>query len=157
MGYIIFDLDNCISDDAWRIPKIDWHHDCPSERYHRYHLLSGFDELKNRQLLDQWSNHGVLISTARPKTYSAITQEWLKRSGVDPVAIFMRPTDDHAHSVDLKRRHLTALLSFLDADISEILAAYDDRADVVSMYRDQGVPAVQVQIHDVCAYTNPNR
>lgn len=155
MGYTIFDLDNCISNDGWRIPFIDWHHDDPAVRYHRYHLLSAFDELENASLLPSGDDH-LVIFTARPKAYAASTQEWLRRKGLDPVALFMRPAGDHAHSLDLKRRHLLAMFSMFDADASEIVAAYDDRHDVVQMFKDHGLNAHQVQTHDVDAYTNPN-
>lgn len=154
--YAIFDLDNTISDDGWRIQHIDWSKNNPFERYHTYHLLAGFDALGNRDLLHSFGeNTQIVVFTARPEFYAPITREWLERNGVDYCAILMRPTDDHSPSVDLKRRQLLKFFDMMGTQPSDILCAYDDRKDVVQMYRDHGVNGRLTSIHNVCAYSNP--
>lgn len=39
----------------------------------------------------------------------------------------------------------------------EIVAAYDDRNDVIAMYKKYHINAHLRSIHDVCAYTQPKK
>ena len=154
--YIIFDLDNCLSDDGWRIPYIDWAYEDPTARYHRYHLLAAWDEVGNGQLFES-SPHHVVVFTARPQAYVAITNEWLRRSGIEPVAVYMRPPGDHTHSATLKRRFLYRFFELFQCGPEQVECAYDDRPDVVKMFKAEGVNAHLTKLHTVCAYTNPNK
>lgn len=154
MTFIILDLDNTVANDAWRIPKIDWAEDDPFKRYHRYHQLSSFDEAGNRDLFDG-TPHDVIIMTARPVHYHAQTEEWLLRQGIDPAIIMMRNNGDHTHSRELKRRQFLSLWEAHNIAVENIACAYDDREDVVDMYRNFGVNAEVRSIHNICAYTNP--
>lgn len=156
--YAIFDLDNTIADDAWRIKNIDWSKAHPFERYHPYHMLSAFDRLGNEELLSGLpSDTQIVVFTARPEFYSSITQEWLERNNVAYELLLMRPNDDHAHSLELKKRQLYKFLENWAVDPSEVHVAYDDREDVVQMYRQHDIHAIRAPIHNVCAYTNPRR
>lgn len=155
MSCIILDLDNCIADDAWRIPKINWQKENPLDRYHDYHSLSGFDELGNEDILARHALDEIIIFTARPVVYHAVTEEWLRRKGVDYDYLVMRNLNDHRHSLELKRTMLRWLPDVYDIPLESIVAAYDDRPDVVAMYKAEGIPAFQREIHNVCAYTKP--
>ena len=64
---IVFDMDNCISDDEWRISKINLEGRTPFERYHHYHSLAGFDRLQNRWLIESYSEEEIVIITSRPE------------------------------------------------------------------------------------------
>ena len=151
---IILDLDNCIADDGWRIPKIDWEHENPDVRYWRYHSLAPFDTAGNHDLLDRAREEGCVISTARPAHYKCATVEWLKRiAGLQPLAILMREPYDHRPSVHLKRSHVEIVRG--TSSYEKITAAFDDRPDVVQMYRMNGIVAEVRSIHDLCAYTRP--
>lgn len=154
MSVIILDIDNCIADDKWRIPHINWKTDNPLWRYHDYHSLSGFDTAHNHELYIN-TRSDIVIFTARPIMYQAITQEWLKRHGVGHVMLMMRDMDDHSHSVELKEKQLHALFANTDVKAKDIVGAFDDRPDVVQMYRKYGIPADIRFVHDVCAYTKP--
>ena len=72
MSVIILDLDNCIADDSWRIPKINWAAEDPLNRYHDYHSLSGFDTAHNHDLYIN-TRCDIVIFTARPIMYRALT------------------------------------------------------------------------------------
>lgn len=148
--HIILDLDNCIADDAWRIPRINWQKSVHTGRYDDYHSLSGFDEIGNTDLLA--TQNKIVIFTARPVAYHALTVEWLRRKGVDWKALIMRNNNDHRPSVDLKRQQLKWLIELYDVPKDSIVAAYDDREDVVAMYREEGIAAHVRSIHNVCAY-----
>lgn len=147
---IILDLDNCISNDLWRIKHIGWQHKDINRRYHDYHLLAGFDECRNRELFE--GRGDIAVFTARPVMYRAITTEWLARNGVHWKHLLMRNDSDHSHSVDLKERQLNWLISHYDVPLGSITHAYDDRPDVVEMYKRRGVPASVRFIHNVSAY-----
>jgi len=155
MNYVILDLDNCIADDAWRIPKINWQKSNPMERYHDYHSLSGFDRLGNQDILTRHESDEMIIFTARPVLYSALTQEWLRRNEVNYEYLVMRNNNDHCHSLELKRKMLHWLPDIYGIPLDKIIAAYDDRSDVVAMYKEEGIPSFQREIHNVCAYTKP--
>lgn len=150
---IILDIDNTIANDGWRIPRIQWQHDDPMRRYHEYHSLSAFDQAGNHDLFVGRSD--VIILTARPVHYRSITEEWLRRNGVNYEILIMRNDDDHSHSKDLKRKQVGWLRSLYEVPLDSITCAYDDRLDVVEMYRSIGIHALVRGIHDVCAYTKP--
>lgn len=156
MSVIILDLDNTIADDAWRIRKINWQKTNPQERYHDYHLLSAFDEAGNTDLFRN-CEHRIVVLTARPVAYHALTTEWLMRKGVAVEHLIMRNNGDHRHSRDLKRMQLQWLPQLYGIGLDEIQCAYDDREDVVQMYREHGVTAQVRSIHNVCAYTAPTK
>lgn len=147
---IILDLDNTVANDSWRIPRIQWQHKDVNRRYHDYHLLAGFDECRNQELFEGRTE--IAIFTARPVMYRAITEEWLKRNGVFWSHLLMRNDSDHSHSVDLKERQLDWLLSHYKVKFSDITHAYDDREEVIAMYRRRGIPATMRRIHNVSAY-----
>ncbi len=157
MKHIILDLDNCIADDSWRIPKINWQKTNPMERYHDYHSLSGFDRPGNLDILEAHSDAAVIVFTARPVQYSAVTYEWLRRNKIPYEYLVMRNNNDHRPSLDLKRSMLKWLPELYDVPLSTIVAAYDDRADVVEMYRSEGIDGRRRDIHNVCAYTAPHK
>ena len=155
MNYIIVDLDNCIANDAWRIPRINWQKSNPMDRYHDYHSLSAWDELGNTDIFAAHPDARVIIFTARPVLYAAITQEWLKRKGVEYDYLVMRNNNDHRPSLELKRTMLGWLPDTYGVPLSDVVAAYDDRQDVVDMFSANGIAARRRKLHNVCAYTNP--
>lgn len=157
MSVIILDLDNCIANDEWRIPSIDWNETNPTARYHTYHGLAPFDEICNTDLCDALVPHDIVIFTARPSCYEAPTAEWLRRNGVNFNALFMRPNNNHTNSKVLKRMFLSALVNGYGVNPGSIACAYDDREDVVEMYRKLGINAEVRKIHDTCAYTAPSK
>lgn len=152
MRLIILDLDNCISDDEWRIPLIDWTQRDPIRRYAKYHAAAPADECGNRHLFE---GRAAAVFTARPECYRAQTATWLREKGVPVRHLFMRPMRDHRPSRLLKMAQLARLLSAyrVTGPPSElIVAAYDDRADVVQMYREAGLNAHVAYIHTTSAY-----
>jgi len=145
--YRIIDLDNCISDDAWRIPYIDWQHLQPMRRYHNYHSLAPFDKFENKHLFA--TNDRIIIFTARPVMYRCATVEWLRRNGIVYSYLLMRNNSDHKHSLDLKREHLSWLPELYGVPLSMIQLAVDDHQEIVDMYRAKGLRAERVAIHDL--------
>ena len=154
MKYILLDIDNCISDDAWRIPRIAWQHTDKMRRYHDYHLLSGFDRCVNRHLFQSPLTKIVLL-TGRPVMYYALTEEWLRReASIERFTLLMRNNYDFRSSVEVKRSQL-GWLSEYGIHLSNVVMAYDDRQEIVTMYKEFGLNAKVVNIHNQDAYHNP--
>lgn len=144
MSVIILDIDGCISDDRWR----QHHIDKSRAGWHKYHSLSAFDEVINRHLFEN-TRHQIVIFTGRPVHYHPQTVEWLKRAGLQTIAILMRPPDMFIPAAKLKEHHLGLLRrahfeSTGEDRLPKIERAYDDNESVISMYRRNGIKAKQV-------------
>ncbi len=150
--YRILDLDNCISDDGWRIPFINWQKD-RQNRYHEYHQLAPFDKLGNKGLLT--SPHKLIVFTGRPVYFHAATEHWLQQHFITITHLIMRNNDDLSNSADLKQKQLSWLLGHYLSSHDTIADAFDDRPDVVAMYRAHGIDAHVRAIHNVDAYSSP--
>ena len=149
----LVDLDNCIADDSRRIKAIKWKTDDMDERYRAYHQLAKFDKMHNKHIIE---NRNVFILTARPIKYLLPTLEWIKKQGVNfEYTVMMRPEGNLMHSVELKQMQLTRIITGFRVTASKIKHAYDDRQDVIDMYKSNGIPATRTWIHDICAYTKP--
>lgn len=147
MRFRVLDLDNCISNDEWRIQHIRREMMSSFLKFNNYHMLSAFDSLGNLDLLE---THGpeptqLVIITARPDAYELITLEWLRRKNINASMLFMRPYGDNRSSVLLKK---DAIQSIIDKyGIESIEGCYDDRPDIIEMYRSLGLPAEVRFIH----------
>jgi len=148
----IFDLDNCLANDEWRIPHIRFELDNKlDEKWDKYHSLCGNDVPANNEWLNGARARGLtpVFVTMRPVKYWDQTVEWIERRlGLAPgtFALYMRPEGDHRGSVELKREIVTNLL----ANVSE---AYDDRPDIIYMYRSLGINAYVLKIHNIDPHT----
>lgn len=154
MTSIILDLDNCTSNDEWRIPKINWEYVNPMHRYHDYHMAAIHDRVANVDLFTD-INHDILVFTARPVLYRSETVEWLNHNGINFKHLLMRGVNDHSKSVVLKQKQLFFMRDRYGVGLESIVCAYDDRPDIVRMYIENGVNAEVRSIHSTCAYTKP--
>lgn len=148
----ILDLDNCISNDGWRIPRIRWDAPTPFLRYHDYQLLSPWDKIGNTDLFKGYPGQ-LVIFTSRPVLYRASTVEWLERHRIK-AHLIMRNDNDHRSSMHVKETQLTQLWNY-GIDLSDVDCAYDDRPEICAMYREHGMIAEVRSLHSVCAYINP--
>ena len=140
MSYIILNLDSTISDDKWRQPMIDLRHE-GKLRFHEYHLLAAFDEVVNKQLLNE---HDLIIFTGRLAFYKAITIEWLIRAGIVPKIIKFRDNKCNDSPSQLKHNMLQSLFLGHQIKKEDIICAYDDDYAVCQMYRKNGLQSIQV-------------
>jgi hypothetical protein len=148
----IFDLDNCISDDHWRMDRIDMRDPNPESRYHEYHSLSPFDKFgeKNRFLVHRHfeQGHEIIVLTARPVSLYYSTAYWLAQNGVHFSALIMRPEGVHTRSVELKETMVKGAI-MTGFSVDRMVAAYDDRQDVVDMYKEKfGIQAERHFLHE---------
>ena len=135
----IVDLDNTISQDDWRHWLIDPQAPDGEHKYHEYHLYCDGDTPMNRYIVDE-SPVDVFFLTARPEYVRQKTIDWLDNQGFRYKALIMRGNDDHQHSVELKR----GVVRMLKLQMFEIEKAYDDRQDIIDMYREMGIKGVLV-------------
>lgn len=147
----IFDLDGCVSDDEWRLGLIkDGARDGDAhDKFEDYHLHLLNDRPLNcgAELLRLAVRTGVKIVfiTARPENHYLNTKLWFeKRFGfVEKVEylLYMRLKGDTRTSVELKRDAIRKVKSEARGNGMEIVAAFDDRQDVIEMYQEEGIYA----------------
>lgn len=159
--YVIFDLDNCLADDRARIPLINWEAPTADLRYEAYHWRCGEDEIGNFDVFCDHIAKGAMpiFLTARPLSVESPTRQWLLKlfrgTPVQPhYHLIMRNIGDHRPSVDVKRWQVHSLPEY-GVELDDVIAAYDDREDVVEMYRALGLNAQRVHIHSDDAYARP--
>lgn len=150
---IILDLDNCIANDGWRIPHIHWDTQDPVKRYHDYHSLAPWDNVGNEDL---WTDqpHAIIILTSRPETWRVQTEEWLRRNEIKHEVLLMRAENEYDPSWVVKQNQVLDLMMLGYKIPQDIIAAFDDRPEVVAMYKSIGIPAEVRSLHNVSAYRN---
>lgn len=135
----IIDLDNCVSDDKWRLHMIEEHHEQPNDRFWAYHDSCHLDKHGNANVIANLRyNYRLLVFTSRPEIVRGKTECWLQKWDIPHDLLFMRPNDNHMTSVDMKR----LMLSWVP-DGYNITHAIDDRHDILEMYRSKGIQSTQ--------------
>ena len=159
MQFAIIDLDNCISNDAWRhFARRYWatrrFNEYPSlpyqlQRLHDYHSLAPFDEAVEMVTFDFRVTIPIII-TARPELYRHATLEWITRKfpawNVNNSMLYMRADDDVNESALVKAKALHLAVSEHMKSSADIVCAYDDDLDVLRMYERQGIPVCRCDI-----------
>jgi len=95
------------------------------------------DRLRKHLLLGE----KVILVTGRDESCREITEEWLKFHNIPYSEMYMRPKDDYRRDNIIKKE-------ILDNNIRNkynVLFVYDDRNQVVSMWRENGVKVFQVE------------
>ena len=85
----------------------------------------------------------IVILSGRTKATKDATRDWLDKYDVPYDVLKMRPTSDYWHYMkdsDLKKHWLDDLFPNKD----DIFAVFDDRQQVVDMWRDNGLTVFQV-------------
>lgn len=156
---VLFDLDNCLSDDGWRIPMIRRDTDDLSLKWVAYHEACDRDKPSNIDVFRREMTPGTwpVFVTARPGDVAAKTINWIRRHllplASDQFMLIMRDShDDHFPSIGIKQN----AARFLIARYGPPRVAYDDRPDIVQMYKSLGIPAIQLKIHDSIQYGHPS-
>lgn len=88
----------------------------------------------------------VLIVTARPdeNDYMQVTKDWLAVNGITYDGFYMRQGGDYRKDNIVKQE----ILGRIWADGFEPVMAFDDRDQVVKMWREMGIPCLQVNEGD---------
>lgn len=136
---IIFDIDGTLFDPKDRLhfieqsPK-DWDRFFMAARYDApiTHMIS-----VARILADKCP---IICVTGRPESIRALTRDQLDEEHIDYRAIYMRPDGDLRQDFVLKQD----LLADLRNDGWDPVLVFEDRKQVVDMWRQQGIPCAQV-------------
>jgi len=142
---ILCDIDNVISDDLWRTKFIARHRVGARAQFQEYHMAALLDSAANLHLVADWRAK-VYFLTSMPEEYAHLREAWLRQYRVRYERVLYRANYDHRPSPDVKR----SMLKQLRVDgvpLREVVAAYDDREDVLAVYREEGLPAIHIQIH----------
>tara|TARA_Y100000004_G_C8875882_1_gene395361 strand:- start:82 stop:555 length:474 start_codon:yes stop_codon:yes gene_type:complete len=147
---IIFDLDGTLADITQRrvlatdavTGKMDWDVFFDSKNI-------SLDQpntpvIKMAQMLKS-QGFDILIFSGRSKATKDVTIDWLNKNDVPFDLLKMRPTDKHWHFMkdsDLKEFWLDHI--FPGLEINDIFAVFDDRQQVVDMWRSRGLTCFQV-------------
>jgi hypothetical protein len=149
---VIFDLDGCVSDDRWRqnlIPTPDvTDQEARAHAWDSYHAECDKDPLLpsgSAILRDHIrSGHLILFCTGRTINVGEKSASWITANfGITPDAfsILMRKAGDHRPADVLKKEFAEYILMNSKNNGQPVIAAYDDREDVVEMYRSLGINA----------------
>jgi len=82
----------------------------------------------------------ILITTGRPETYRYVAEAWLRFHAIPYTSIFCRPDGDVRKDAVVKRELFFEQI----APWWNVRAVFDDRDQVVDMWRQAGVPCYQV-------------
>jgi hypothetical protein len=143
MSGIILDLDNCISDDINRRHFLNNRFWLKEEGLRHYHANSFLDRFVGIPI--EYGDK-IIIFTGRPDRYRDMTISWLNKNGIKPILILMRPDKNYDKSPLLKEEMLAYVLDVIEA--KEIKMAYDDRQDVLDMYKKYDIPTTLKRIND---------
>ena len=157
--FAIWDLDNCLADDRARIRLIDWTKTDPTERYAAYHAAGALDPVRNENVFHAISQLArPVFFTGRPEAVRTAATRWIRcELDVEAPLVLMRPDGCTCSAVELKRAMIScyAVQMHEQRNVQACYAAFDDREDIVDMYRSFGIPAALLSIHSVSAYIEP--
>ena len=144
---VIFDLDGTLADITVRRAlstdatngKMDW--DVFFDRDNIKLDVPNAPVIKMAQMLKS-QGFTIVIFSGRSKVSYRTTRQWLIQNDVPFDMLQMRPTDDYHHYMkdsDLKQMWLDTLI-----DKDDVFAVFDDRQQVVDMWRSNGLTCFQV-------------
>lgn len=145
--YVLCDLDGTICDLEHRrhyvtqSPK-DWKKffaELPKDTLRK----EVYDQVEETLAKERASGKRVflMLVSARPENYRDITEEWLKKWGVDDyAALIMRRAGDSREDSIVKREILHKCFK----DKSKIIKVFDDRPRVIRMWREEGLEVEDV-------------
>ena len=112
--------------DVWQNPQIILDFDEPNEPVvFLYKLLhKQFD---------------IIVTSARNDKNRDITEQWFKKHDIPFNTLIMRPDGDFRPDREFKQEILDGL-----KETHNIIMTFDDRNQVVEMWRDNGIPCLQV-------------
>jgi hypothetical protein len=137
----IFDIDGTLADLTHRLHHIqktpkDWtgfFSDCADD--------SPIPEVvKVAQSLSA-EGHEIVYSTGRSEDIRRLTDEWMDKYHIPVGEMFMRKAGDHREDNVVKSELLDSIISIFGKDIAGV---FEDRQQVVDMYRSRGLRVFQV-------------
>ena len=139
---VIIDIDDTLSLAGKRFElakkpngKTDW------DIAHNISLVK--DDKPNLPMIDlakRYKKEGfkVVILTGRPESIRDVTEEWLKKYGIEYDALYMRLEKEHYIKAPIFKKGIYQ--SYLD----DVFCAYDDDEEIIQMWNSLGIPAFKV-------------
>jgi hypothetical protein len=87
------------------------------------------------------AGHTIVYSTGRPERTRCATQDWLTKYHLPDGSLFMRHDKDHREDNVVKAETLKLIQEIVPGVIG---GAFEDRQQVVKMYRERGIKVFQV-------------
>lgn len=136
---VVFDLDGTLSNDVSRA------HLAREQRWEEYHSEGAYDEPWQDALivlsaLQRVVNIETWILTGRTKAHEKLTLEWLKKHGIAPDRLIMRPDDDFTPSAEMKEILLTKEIGIKSSELGQhILLMLDNDERIFEHFCNLGV------------------
>lgn len=132
----IFDLDNCLSNDEWRLCRIKVPKELSGpalmECFTDYHDYCLQDEVHHQQEVLAYEH--VIFATSRPESVRDLTERWLSRHFPDlSYCLLMRPMTNYMPCSQLK---VTLLANHWGGSIP-LAVAYDDQPETLRAYQSE--------------------
>lgn len=86
--------------------------------------------------------HDIVYATGRSNEIEELTRDWIQSKGLPPGPILMRKSGDHREDNVVKSELLDQILC--STLLSGIAGVFEDREQVVKMYRARGLRVFQV-------------
>ena len=151
---VVFDLDNCLAEDASRIHLIknsNRHGESLKPvttqcTWNDYHVAGANAAPHNidffHSVVESTPRAHVVFLTARPEAFATQTAAWLHKYGFGSVprwTLLMRKNDCLATSPEMKPMRLMEWLHSENMTLDHVKCVYDDRRDVLEAFRKLGV------------------
>jgi len=143
---VIFDLDGTLADITARRTlatkdngKLDW--DIFFNRDNIKLDVPNQKVVDMARMINMTDRYQIFILSGRSKSTYRTTQQWLIQNDIPFDDLIMRPTDKHHHYMkdsDLKQMWLD------DIGVNNVAMVFDDRQQVVDMWRSNGLTCFQV-------------
>lgn len=143
----VFNIDGCISDDRWRRARVPEGANKP-EHFDAYHAGASDDPplQYGAAILSNHIANGdfIVFATGRKMAMADLTAKWIidhfRIAPHEDFVILLRADNDERAVVDVKRDFANFLIqTFAPQREKKIIAAYDNRRDVVDMYNAAGI------------------
>jgi hypothetical protein len=146
-GYILVDIDHCLTDAAWRDDLRGTDGERNWDRYHE----AAKDDKPVQEMIDlvnlyDASGYFTVGLTSRPERFRQMTQRWLGEFGVMLDELLMRPDDSRLPTAEDKKLQAIRYFGSEDSLRTEVAFVLDDRDDVATMFRGLGITVLQVFI-----------
>jgi len=141
---VIVDIDNTLSINKKRYElatksdgSIDW-----NILYDYQNVISDKPNLPMIDIVNHlYNDYGIYILTSRPRAILNSTQTWLEMYKVNYDGLFMRSEENHyIKDVKLKEK------MYNDFVKDEVYCAFDDRQDIIDLWRSFGIPSFKVYL-----------
>ena len=143
---VIFDLDGTLADISARRNlatkddgKLDW--DIFLNRDNIKLDVPNQKVVDMARMINMTDRYQIFILSGRSKSTYRTTQQWLIQNDIPFDHLMMRPTDNHHHykkDSDLKEMWLNEI------GVNNVAMVFDDRQQVVDMWRQNGLTCFQV-------------